>query len=69
MSDIEVREVSLVDTPSGPVRAIDNASFRMAASELVFIVGPSGCGKSTLPNIIARFLPPTSGRSGSAAGR
>jgi len=62
MSDIEIRDVSLVyDTPSGPVRAIDNASFRMAASEFLCIVGPSGCGKSTLLNIIAGFLPPTSG--------
>ena len=62
MSDIEVRDVSLVyDTPSGPVRAIDNANFRMAASEFLCIVGPSGCGKSTLLNIIAGFLPPTSG--------
>jgi NitT/TauT family transport system ATP-binding protein len=62
MSDIEIRDVSLVyDTPSGPVQAIDSASFHMAASEFLCIVGPSGCGKSTLLNIIAGFLTPTSG--------
>jgi len=27
----------------------------------VSIVGPSGCGKSTILNMIAGFLPPTSG--------
>jgi NitT/TauT family transport system ATP-binding protein len=62
MSDIEIRDVSLVyDTPSGPVRAIDSASIRIAASEFLCIVGPSGCGKSTLLNLVAGFLSPTSG--------
>jgi NitT/TauT family transport system ATP-binding protein len=62
MSDIEIRDVSLVyDTPSGPVQAIDRASIRVAASEFVCIVGPSGCGKSTLLNIMAGFLTPTLG--------
>jgi NitT/TauT family transport system ATP-binding protein len=62
MSDIEIRDVSLVyDTPGGPVHAVDNASIRIAASEFLCIVGPSGCGKSTLLNIMAGFLTPTSG--------
>jgi NitT/TauT family transport system ATP-binding protein len=62
MSDIEIRNVSLVyDTPSGLVQAVDAASLRIAASEFLCIVGPSGCGKSTLLNIIAGFLAPTSG--------
>ena len=62
MLPIEVRDVSLVyDTPSGPVHAVEAASFRLAASEFLCIVGPSGCGKSTLLNIIAGFLTPTAG--------
>ena len=62
MSDIEIRDVSLVyDTPSGPVQAIDNTSIRIAASEFLCIVGPSGCGKSTLLNLVAGFLSPTRG--------
>jgi len=62
MSDIEICDVSLVyDTPSGPVKAIDNASIRIAASEFLCIVGPSGCGKSTLLNLVAGFFSPTSG--------
>src|SRR6201987_2118092 len=62
MLPIEVRDVSLVyDTPSGPVNAVEAASFHLPASEFLCVVGPSGCGKSTLLNIIAGFLTPTSG--------
>src|SRR5499427_921619 len=62
MSDIEIRDVSLVyETPSGPMRAIERANVRIAASEFLCIVGPSGCGKSTLLNLVAGFLSPTSG--------
>jgi NitT/TauT family transport system ATP-binding protein len=62
MLPIEVRDVSLVyDTPSGPVNAVEAASFHLPASEFLCIVGPSGCGKSTLLNIIAGFLTPTAG--------
>ena len=43
------------------VQAIGNATFSVAAGEFVSIVGPSGCGKSTILNMIAGFLPPTSG--------
>ncbi len=34
------------------VRALDNASLRIAQGEVVSVVGPSGSGKSTLMNII-----------------
>src|SRR6201987_2985042 len=62
MLPIEVRDVSLVyDTPSGPVNAVEAASFHLPASEFLCIVGPSGCGKSTLLNIIAGFLAPAAG--------
>ena len=62
MHHIEVSDVSLVyDTPAGRVQGVKEASFNIEASEFVCLVGPSGCGKSTLLNIIAGFLPPTSG--------
>jgi NitT/TauT family transport system ATP-binding protein len=62
MPEIEVRDVSLIyDTPSGRVTGVQGASFSMEKSEFLCLVGPSGCGKSTLLNIIAGFLPPTSG--------
>jgi NitT/TauT family transport system ATP-binding protein len=43
------------------VTAIDRLSFSVDAGEFVSILGPSGCGKTTVLNIIAGFLPLTSG--------
>jgi ABC-type nitrate/sulfonate/bicarbonate transport system ATPase subunit len=63
MPHIEVADVSLVyDTPSGPVSAVEQASFNIQASEFLCIVGPSGCGKSTLLNLIAGFIAPSGGQ-------
>jgi len=62
MPHIEVRNVSLVyDTPSGRVTGVDGVSFDIEQSQFLCLVGPSGCGKTTLLNIIAGFLPPSSG--------
>jgi NitT/TauT family transport system ATP-binding protein len=62
MPHIEIRDVSLIyDTPAGRVAGVQGATFNIEQSEFVCIVGPSGCGKSTLLNIIAGFIPPTSG--------
>jgi NitT/TauT family transport system ATP-binding protein len=59
---IEIRGVSKsfrVDGRDTP--ALDPIDLDLAERELICLLGPSGCGKSTLLNIVAGFLPPTSG--------
>lgn len=46
---------------SGETVAIGDVTLNIREGEFVCIVGPSGCGKSTLLNMIAGFLPATSG--------
>jgi NitT/TauT family transport system ATP-binding protein len=43
-------------TGDGPITAVDDVSFSVAAGEFVSIIGPSGCGKSTLFNIVGGLL-------------
>jgi ABC-type nitrate/sulfonate/bicarbonate transport system ATPase subunit/flavin-dependent dehydrogenase len=55
-------EVTFPGKPGGqPIRVLENVSLEVRRGEFVCIVGPSGCGKSTLLNVVAGFLPPTSG--------
>lgn len=46
----------------GPVRVLEDISFRVEAGETIGIVGPSGAGKSTLLNLLIRLYDPTEGR-------
>jgi NitT/TauT family transport system ATP-binding protein len=46
----------------GENRIVSGIDLTVAAGEFVCLLGPSGCGKSTLLNVVAGFLPASSGR-------
>jgi spermidine/putrescine transport system ATP-binding protein/putrescine transport system ATP-binding protein len=45
----------------GPIAAVDNVSFDIAANEFFALLGPSGCGKTTLLRVLAGLETPTEG--------
>jgi NitT/TauT family transport system ATP-binding protein len=46
----------------GESRIMSGINLNVAAGEFVCLLGPSGCGKSTLLNVVAGFVPASSGR-------
>ena len=48
-------------TVAGPLRVVEDVSYRIRDGEFVSIIGPSGCGKTTTMNLVAGFVKPTKG--------
>jgi ABC-type lipoprotein export system ATPase subunit len=61
MNDVLVR-AKRVTKVFGTVTAIADATFEVAAGDLIALVGPSGSGKSTLLHLIAAIDRPTEGK-------
>ncbi len=55
-------ELSHVTKQYGPVTAVRDVSFTIAAGSLVTLLGPSGCGKTTTLRLIAGLETVTAGR-------
>jgi len=49
-------------TASGPLKAVEQTSFRIEPGEFVSVLGPSGCGKTTFLMMISGLIPCTDGR-------
>jgi NitT/TauT family transport system ATP-binding protein len=59
---LRVQHVGMVFERDGEtVAALEDINLDVVAGEFIAIVGPSGCGKSTFLNVLAGFLPSTSG--------
>ena len=55
-------EVSHVSKSYPGLPVLQEASFSVAAGEIVCLLGPSGCGKTTLLRIIAGLEVPDTGQ-------
>ena len=58
-AEIRLEHVSIT---LGGNQIVSGINLDVAPGDFVCLLGPSGCGKSTLLNLVAGFLPATSGR-------
>ena len=55
-------EVENITVRFGGVTALDDASLRVNAGEIVGLIGPNGAGKTTFFNCVSGVLKPNAGR-------
>ncbi len=54
-------EVTDLGKNFGGLRAVSGLSFSLEADEILGLIGPNGAGKTTAFNLMAGFIPPSSG--------
>ncbi|MGH7418870.1 MAG: ABC transporter ATP-binding protein, partial [Candidatus Rokuibacteriota bacterium] len=47
----------------GPIRALDDISFTLAAGRTLAVFGPNGAGKTTLLRVLAGLIRPRAGHA------
>src|SRR2546423_12190217 len=55
-------EVEHITVRFGGVTALDDASLRVNAGEIIGLIGPNGAGKTTFFNCVSGVLKPDTGR-------
>ena len=60
-SGSDLLSVENITVRFGGIVAVEDASFGIAAGEIVGLIGPNGAGKTTLFNVVTRFYQPTIG--------
>jgi putative spermidine/putrescine transport system ATP-binding protein len=58
MSSLSLRDLSKT---YGPVQAVRGVDLEVEQGEFLSLLGPSGCGKTTTLQMVAGFVPPTTG--------
>jgi ABC-2 type transport system ATP-binding protein len=58
-----VIEVQHLSKKYGPIKAVDDVSFRAESGEILGFLGPNGAGKTTTMRIITGYMPATSGKA------
>ena len=56
-------EVQHLSKHYGPVKAVDDVSFRAEAGEILGFLGPNGAGKTTTMRIITGYMPASEGKA------
>ena len=56
-------EVQNLSKHYGPVKAVDDVSFRAEAGEILGFLGPNGAGKTTTMHIITGYMPASGGKA------
>jgi ABC-2 type transport system ATP-binding protein len=56
-------DVSGVSKAYGPVQALRDVSFHVAAGEVIGLLGPNGAGKTTMMKILTGYLQPDEGEA------